>query len=932
MDILNYNIRSFNANSDSFLPIVEQAKPHVLILTETWFTENYHPSILNYNAFHSIRPNRSGGVSVFIINELNSRKIEELSYVNDNIEVCTSEISLRNEKIFFIGIYRPHAGTVENFCHEIDILLQSSILRNKRCIVTGDFNICFMQNNLDSNRLKDVMQSLHYFQTITEPTRYPLIDNQSPSLIDHMWYNALSMYNTGVVSFQGTDHLPTYLQIVLPESDNLDKNEFIQIKFRLNTESNRERFSQIIDDFDWASVASDDINMYVDDFIRKLDQMYCSAFPIKTKCIPKYKAMNPWFTPELKELINQKSIYFTMYRLGIISKQENNCFKNKIKCKIEEAKISYYKKLFETNFGNARLTWETLNKLMDRRSSEKLPKSVMRNNIEIFDDKYVANIFNDYFSNIPLQLDENVPFSNLDPLHFINPNLVSTLNNLSPCNPIEVGLIINNLKITRENKNSIPIRLLKANKDVLSVVICHMINQSFTMGTFPSSLKLGIISPIYKKKGSTNDVSSYRPITKLSYLSKIFEKVIYSRLMHHLLDNSIISPCQFGFQKKISTLDAIIHFTEFIYDTLNNKNSCINILIDYSRAFDTVNHPILLRKLDQYGIRGTCLSLIASYLSDRSQSVCINGEFSDTSITNISVPQGSVLGPLLFLTYVAEIPLISNYFTTTMFADDCTLSIAGNELERLISQCNTELATFKSWSDSNRLTINIGKTNCLFISNTYNSLPEASILIEDYVLDVVDCVKFLGLYIDDKLKFDSHIRHICNKISKSIGIIFRIRSLIPRTLLRNLYFSIVQPYFLYCLPAFASTYHTHLDPLIKLQKRAVRAISVAGYLDHTDPLFLRNKILKLNDQYKHSLACYIYSHPNLLNEHSRSHTYLTRNRDTPLPNFSRLRSTDQSIIRNSLIVWDSIPPNIKTCRTLNNFKVQYKNFLLNQYL
>ena len=100
MDILNYNIRSFNANFDSFLPIVEQAKPYVLILTETWFTENYHPSILNFNAFHSIRPNRSGGVSIFIINELNSRKIDELSYVNDNIEVCTSEISLRNEKIF----------------------------------------------------------------------------------------------------------------------------------------------------------------------------------------------------------------------------------------------------------------------------------------------------------------------------------------------------------------------------------------------------------------------------------------------------------------------------------------------------------------------------------------------------------------------------------------------------------------------------------------------------------------------------------------------------------------------------------------------------------------------------------------------------------------------------------------------------------------
>ena len=401
--------------------------------------------------------------------------------------------------------------------------------------------------------------------------------------------------------------------------------------------------------------------------------------------------------------------------------------------------------------------------------------------------------------------------------------------------------------------------------------------------------------------------------------------------MNHFVINNIISPYQFGFQKKISTLDAIVHFTEFIYNVLNDKKSCINILVDYSRAFDTVNHQILLEKLEQYGIHGPCLSLIASYLQNRSQAVCINGKLSDYTVTNISVPQGSVLGPLLFLAYIAEIPLISNHFTTTMFADDCTLSIAGRELEELIHQCNTELSTFKSWSDANRLTININKTNCLFISNIYQNLPEASILIDDYALDVAQCVRFLGLYIDDKLKFDSHIRYICDKVSKSIGIIFRIRSLLPKTLLRNLYFSIIQPYFLYCLPAFASTYQTHMDPLIKLQKRAVRAISLAGYLDHTDPLFFQNKILKLNDQYKHSLACYLYCNQELLIEYSRPHNYSTRNREVPLAPFSRLRSTEQSIVRNALIVWDSVPPNIKTCLTIKRFKFQYKNHLLNQY-
>ena len=164
LNILNYNIRSFYQNSNLFLPIVELSMPHILVLTETWFTDNYHPPIVNYESYHSIRSSRSGGVSVFVIDNLTSRKIDELSYVNENIEVCSVEICLPNENFYILGIYRPHSGTIENFCYEIDSLLQSSLLRNKRCIVTGDFNICLLQNNLNSNRLNDIMRSLHFFK------------------------------------------------------------------------------------------------------------------------------------------------------------------------------------------------------------------------------------------------------------------------------------------------------------------------------------------------------------------------------------------------------------------------------------------------------------------------------------------------------------------------------------------------------------------------------------------------------------------------------------------------------------------------------------------------------------------------------------------------------------------------------------------------
>ena len=355
-------------------------------------------------------------------------------------------------------------------------------------------------------------------------------------------------------------------------------------------------------------------------------------------------------------------------------------------------------------------------------------------------------------------------------------------------------------------------------------------------------------------------------------------------------------------------------------------------MVDYSRAFDTVNHAILLRKLERYGIRGAGLTLLASYLRDRPQSVCLNGRYSNNILTNISVPQGSVVGPFLFLVYITEIPFLSNYFMPTIFADDCTLSLVGDDLNYLVNLCNTELSIFKSWSDANRLTINVEKTNCFFISNIHPLLPEASILLENHELDIVNCVKFLGLFLDNKLKFDTHIKHICSKVSKSIGIIFRIRSLVPKKLLRNIYFSLVQPYFLYCLPVFASTYQVHLNPLIKLQKTAIRAINVAGFNDHTNPLFLNSKILKLQDQYKHSLGCYMYDNQYLLNEYSRNHNYSTRNRDLPLVPFARLRTTEQSVIRNAIAEWDKIPINIRGSRNKNIFKFHYKTFLLNQYI
>ena len=237
-------------------------------------------------------------------------------------------------------------------------------------------------------------------------------------------------------------------------------------------------------------------------------------------------------------------------------------------------------------------------------------------------------------------------------------------------------------------------------------------------------------------------------------------------------------PINLAFEK-ISTLDATIQFTELVYEALNNKNSSINIMVDYSKAFDTVNHPIFSHKFEFDGVRGKPLEYVESYLENRQQSVIIRGKYSNTKTTNISVPQGSVLGPLLFLLYINEIHQVVPKFVPTIFADNCTLSITNLVINYFFGECNSELAVYKSWSDVDRLAVNINKTNCLLISNTISSILTGSILLDNQELDIVHCVTFLGLMLDDKMKFDKHIQYICGKISKSIGILFRIRSLVP---------------------------------------------------------------------------------------------------------------------------------------------------------
>ena len=648
---------------------------------------------------------------------------------------------------------------------------------------------------------------------------------------------------------------------------------------------------------------------------------FCSsyAFPIKTKILSVKHSVNPWITSDLAKLVKTKSDYFYLYKSKLISKEENNNFKNKVNNIVKKRKVSYYRDIFHKNRNDIKSTWKHINLLLHKNLSSKTIKKIVVNNISYTEDSEIANAFNEYFCSVGENLNSQIPDSNLDPLSYIVFNSNSSFW-LNPVSNDEVCYLINNTKNSKQNFNCISIPILKCNSNFLSKIICKIINFCFSKGTFPKILKHALVLPLFKK-GDETKISNFRPISILPTLSKIMEKSIKSRLVQYFTLNNIISSLQFGFQSGISTQDAILHVVENIYSKLNEKLATIGVFIDFSKAFDTINREILLKKLEKYGIRGLALQLLSSYLTNRTQSVKVGSSFSECRSINIGVPQGSVLGPLLFLIYVNDLPLISNLFTSCLFADDTSLLFSHSNFDELTISVNSGLVTFADWCCANRLSINVAKTNFMIFSNV--ALPDIlpDILLNGIAINRTSSVRFLGVDMDVKLKFHHHIRNISTKISKNTGIIRKLSYFIPPDILLKLYYALIDPYLNYCLIIFGGTYDVHISSLEVAQRKAVRVVCNENYSAHSNPLFSKLKILKLNDIYKLHLGTFMYKNKEKFSELIVNRPYDTRNNDQYSPAFQRLDLTQRQSVNFQVPQnWNKIPEQIKNAKSLKSFK------------
>ena len=384
-------------------------------------------------------------------------------------------------------------------------------------------------------------------------------------------------------------------------------------------------------------------------------------------------------------------------------------------------------------------------------------------------------------------------------------------------------------------------------QDILEPIV-HLFNACLESAIFPSCLKIAIIKPIFKS-GDCQLVNNYRPISILPFMSKILEKLIHRRLMKHLDLNHIIHENQFGFQKNKTTYMPLLLLQDTITRAFEEGEFVLGLYLDLRKAFDTVNIRLLLEKLHKYGVKDKSHKILTSYLTGRTQSVKIRNSYSTYKDVTMGVPQGSILGPILFIIYINDLPKLSNNMTCLSYADDTALLFKNTNISDLQLMVDALLVQISDWFNANFLSLNVSKTYTQHYT-TRSSDFKLDIKINNMAVKESDSVRYLGVIIDKNLKFTKHIDHISSIIGRNIGIISRIRFCVDKRTAHLLYNTLILPYLNYCCMIWGSNYQSQTERLVILQKRAVRLIEYVYPPHSSEPIFKKYNILKLADVVK----------------------------------------------------------------------------------